>query len=185
MGQRSSSGIFYCIDALQRRRRDRSILFWKSLPVSDLTTVLLEGEHPAGGASAALICDYCCRASDHAADKQRSSASKRQSVRRNGPELPLFQMSVALLYHLLVVHSLWYAPMFAWMLLVSGWARRAAFLWATLPLVAVCVIEKIAFNTSHVAGILGARFGGSSAGDDFIEGMASMHPLAHLTPGTF
>src|SRR5437870_13193109 len=30
----------YCIDALHGERRDRSILFWKSLPVSDLATVL-------------------------------------------------------------------------------------------------------------------------------------------------
>src|SRR5207237_8477642 len=33
-------GAFYCLDALHGERRDRSILFWKSLPVSDLTTVL-------------------------------------------------------------------------------------------------------------------------------------------------
>src|ERR1044072_6780579 len=33
-------GIFYCLDALHGERRDRSILFWKSLPVSDHTTVL-------------------------------------------------------------------------------------------------------------------------------------------------
>ena len=33
-------GVFYCLDALHGERRDRTILFWKSLPVSDLTTVL-------------------------------------------------------------------------------------------------------------------------------------------------
>src|SRR2546423_13396600 len=33
-------GVFYCLDALHGERRDRSILFWKSLPVSDLTSVL-------------------------------------------------------------------------------------------------------------------------------------------------
>src|SRR5438128_2790521 len=33
-------GLFYCLDALHGERRDRSILFWKSLPVSDLTTLL-------------------------------------------------------------------------------------------------------------------------------------------------
>src|SRR5438128_1078312 len=33
-------GVFYCLDALHSERRDRSVLFWKSLPVSDLTTVL-------------------------------------------------------------------------------------------------------------------------------------------------
>src|SRR5204862_3330235 len=33
-------GVVYCLDALYGERRDRSILFWKSLPVSDFTTVL-------------------------------------------------------------------------------------------------------------------------------------------------
>ena len=33
-------GVFYCLEALHGERRDRSILFWKSLPVSDLTTVM-------------------------------------------------------------------------------------------------------------------------------------------------
>src|SRR5436853_7768347 len=33
-------GFFYCLDALYGERRDRSIFFWKSLPVSDRTTVL-------------------------------------------------------------------------------------------------------------------------------------------------
>src|SRR5450755_1410098 len=40
-------GIFYCLDALHGERRDRSILFWKSLPVSDLTTVLSKASIPS------------------------------------------------------------------------------------------------------------------------------------------
>src|ERR1700684_3812573 len=39
-------GIFYSLDALHSERRDRSILFWKSLPVSDLTTVLSKASIP-------------------------------------------------------------------------------------------------------------------------------------------
>ena len=39
-------GVFYCLDALHGERRDRSILFWKSLPVSDLTTVLAKASVP-------------------------------------------------------------------------------------------------------------------------------------------
>src|ERR1700732_2202411 len=41
-------GVFYCLDALHGERRDRSILFWKSLPVSDLTTVLSKATIPLG-----------------------------------------------------------------------------------------------------------------------------------------
>ena len=38
--------IFYSLDSLYGERRDRSILFWKSLPVSDLTTVLAKASIP-------------------------------------------------------------------------------------------------------------------------------------------
>jgi ABC-2 type transport system permease protein len=40
MGTTLIVAMFYCLEALYSERRDRSILFWKSLPVSDLTTVL-------------------------------------------------------------------------------------------------------------------------------------------------
>ena len=39
-------GFFYSLDALHGERRDRSILFWKSLPVSDFTTVLAKASIP-------------------------------------------------------------------------------------------------------------------------------------------
>src|SRR2546427_1364347 len=39
-------GVFYCLDALHGERRDRSILFWKSLPVSDRTIVLAKASIP-------------------------------------------------------------------------------------------------------------------------------------------
>src|SRR6185295_17272584 len=41
-------GLFYSLDALYGERRDRSLLFWKSLPVSDRTTVLSKASIPLG-----------------------------------------------------------------------------------------------------------------------------------------
>jgi ABC-2 type transport system permease protein len=94
-------------------------------------------------------------------------------------------MSLALLYHLLVVHGLWYAPIFGWLLLVSAWARRTAFLWAALPPLAIGVVEKIAFNTSHFAAMLGNLIGGggkagaASTGDSMSMGaLVTGHPLS-------
>ena len=43
-----------------------------------------------------------------------------------------------------------------------AWARRAAFLWAILPPFAIGIVEKIAFNTSYFASMLGYRFGGGA-----------------------
>jgi ABC-2 type transport system permease protein len=70
--------------------------------------------------------------------------------------LPWFQLSLILLYGL-VTMALWQAPFFAWLLLVSSWARRATFLWAFLPWLAICAIEKMAFNTAFSAQMLGGR----------------------------
>ena len=55
-------GVFYCLDALYGERRDRSILFWKSLPVSDLTTVLSKAIIPLVILPLIIFADHCCDA---------------------------------------------------------------------------------------------------------------------------
>ena len=42
-------------------------------------------------------------------------------------QVSFFQMSMGLLYHLVTVHALWYAPFYGWLLLVSAWARGHLF----------------------------------------------------------
>ena len=74
--------------------------------------------------------------------------------------LPYFQMSVILFYGL-VTMVLWQAPLYGWLLLVSAWARRATFLWAVLPWLAICALERIVFDTSYFAAMLGRRITGS------------------------
>jgi ABC-2 type transport system permease protein len=95
---------------------------------------------------------------------------------------PVSQLLLMLLYHIVTVHVLWYAPIYGWLLLVSGWARRAAFLWAALPWLAICALEKIAFNTTHFAALLGYRFEG---GPEAMTGDSFFDPMTHLTPGRF
>jgi len=61
---------------------------------------------------------------------------------------------------MLTVHGLWYAPLYGWLLLVSAWAPRAPILWAFLPPFTIVAVEKIAFNTAHVASALIYRLTG-------------------------
>jgi ABC-2 type transport system permease protein len=176
---------FYCLDALYGERRDRSILFWKSLPVSDLITVLSK----AGIALVVLpLLTFAVTVVTWWVTLLLSSIvllAGGQSVAELWSHLPLFQMSVMLLYHLLAYHSLWWAPIYAWLFLVSAWARRAPFLWAVLPPIAVAVVEKIAFSTSHFASMLGSRFGGGGQSGGFAPGHMSMVPLTQLGLGQF
>ncbi|MGA8764913.1 MAG: ABC transporter permease, partial [Candidatus Sulfotelmatobacter sp.] len=95
-----------------------------------------------------------------------------------------FQSSLMLLYHMVTVHVLWYAPIYAWLLLVSAWARRAAFLWAALPPAAICIVERLVFNTKHFGNLLVYRFTGGPEAVT-MPGRFPTDPMAHLTPGHF
>ena len=178
-------GLFYCLDALHGERRDRSILFWKSLPVSDLTTVLSKASIPL---VVLPLLTFAITVVTQGIMLLLSSAvllGSGLSVATLWTQLSLFQMWPLLLYHLLAVHALWYAPLYGWLLLVSGWARRAPFLWAALPLLAIGIVEKIAFNTSYFAALLGHRFLGGPEGGASSGNAMSMAPLTQLTPGQF
>jgi ABC-2 type transport system permease protein len=178
-------GMFYCLGAFQGERRDRSILFWKSLPVSDLITVLSKASIPF------VVLPLLTFAITLATQWIMLLLST-VVLWTNGlnaetlwTRLSFFQMSLYLLYHLVTVHALWQAPIYGWLLLVSAWARRAAFLWAVLPLLAIGAVERIAFNTSHFAGILENRFTGGGAEALTMPGTFPMNPMTHLTPGTY
>jgi ABC-2 type transport system permease protein len=97
-------------------------------------------------------------------------------------QLMPFQSMTALLYHLVTVHILWYAPLYAWLMLVSAWSRRAPLLWAALPPFAIVVFERIAFHTSHFATFLQSR---ASGGNEAVNNSNMLDPAMKFTPGHF
>jgi ABC-2 type transport system permease protein len=177
--------IFYCLDALHGERRDRSILFWKSLPVSDLTTVLSKASIPLVILPLLTFAITVATQSIMLLLNTAALMGSGLSVATLWTHLPLFQMSLMLLYHLLAMHGLYWAPFYGWLLLVSGWARRAAFLWAGLPLLAIGVVEKIAFNTTHFADTLGSRFSGGPEAIVFPAQSSAMQEMTLRTVGKF
>jgi ABC-2 type transport system permease protein len=178
-------GFFYCLDALHGERRDRSILFWKSLPVSDLTTVLSKAAVPLvvlplltfGLIAGAQMFMRLVSTAALAGDGPGAAAT--------WVRLPILPMSLAQLYTLAAI-ALWHAPIYGWLLLVSAWARRATFLWAVLPFFAISILERITFNTSHFASFLRNRLVGWSA--EAFEGIVPNVPFSTATqptPGDF
>ena len=151
-------GVFYCLDALYGERRDRSILFWKSLPVSDRTTVLCKGSIPL-----VVLPLFCLRTDPrHAADHSDSSHDRVAGARASPcgalQQFEVLPTVVALLYAFIAI-ALWHAPVYCWLLLVSGWAKRATFLWAVMPFLAIGVFTKIAFGSASFFTFLGNRLG--------------------------
>lgn len=184
MGAALLVAIFYALDALYGERRDRSILFWKSLPVSDRTTVLSK-------ACIAIVfvplLAFAITVILQVIMLLLSSAvllGSGESVTAYWTQVALFPMSLMLLYHLVTVHILWHAPIYSWMLLVSAWAKRVTFLWAFLPPIAICLVEKIAFNSTHFANLLMGRLAGGPEAVAMADTLP-IDPGMHLTPGNF
>jgi ABC-2 type transport system permease protein len=182
MGTTLIVAMFYCLEALYSERRDRSILFWKSLPVSDLTTVLAKLSIPLVILPLATFAITIVTQWIMLLLSSALMLARGQSVAALWSHLPLFQMSLMLLFHVVAIHGLQFAPVYSWMLLVSSWARRAPLLWAVLPPLAIGVAEKIAFNTSHFAALLGYLLGG---GPEIVTGKMEMLPLTPLAVGEF
>jgi ABC-2 type transport system permease protein len=182
--------VFYSLDALYGERRDRSILFWKSLPVSDLTIVIAKASIPLVVLPVVVFGVTVILHLIMLVLNTGVLLMSGRSVATMWSQLPLFQMDLVLFYGLTVM-ALWHAPLYGWLLLVSGWARRATFLWAVFPLLAIGLFERIAFRTSHFGSLLKNRLYG------FAMDAFSFHtpdgtpidphfiPLAQITPGKF
>ena len=183
-------GVFYSLDALHGERRDRSILFWKSLPVSDLTTVLSKASIPLVVLPLLVFAITVILQPAMLLLNTAVLLASGSSAATLWSELPLTQLDLVLLYGLTVL-TLWHAPLYGWLLLVSAWARRATFLWAVLPLLAIGVFERIAFRSSYFGSLIKYRLIGFAAHAFDLQGRdgASVDPhfipLTLLTPGKF
>jgi ABC-2 type transport system permease protein len=170
-------GIFYALDALYSERRDRSILFWKSLPVSDTETVLTKASIPI------IFLPVLTFAVTVATQALMLVVSAIRTAGSPGlsdwSQLHFWNMSSTLFYHLLLAHGLWYAPIWGWLLLASAWSKRMPALWATLPVIAIGLLERIAFNTSYFLNWLVNRLVGSPG---TMPGPKSMTIMEALTP---
>jgi ABC-2 type transport system permease protein len=180
-------GVFYCLDALHGERRDRSVLFWKSLPVSDLTTVLSKATIPLVVLPLLAFAITVCVQLIMLLETSVALIFHGVSPATTWAHFPVFQNWLVLLYGMVAI-ALWHAPIYGWLLLVSGWARRATFLWAVLPLLAIGILEKIAFNTSHFASLVKHRLMGFAPGAFAFKphgNSVATDSLTQLTPGRY
>jgi ABC-2 type transport system permease protein len=182
MATGAAVGLFYCLDALYAERRDRSILFWKSLPVSDATTVMSKA------AVAFAVLPLITLAITIVVHTVMLLSSSLILVIRGADVGALWRAVLPLslwgrlLYHMLSIHVLWYAPIFAWLLLASAWARRAPVVWAGLPVLAIVVVERLVFGTSKFLAALKDRLTGGPemlADADDMLGHANPYVLVH------
>jgi ABC-2 type transport system permease protein len=148
---------WYLLDCLYTDRRDRSILFWKSLPISDARTVLIKLligmiviplVYFAAADVTALIGAFILSI--------RARASLGSALWQ--PDV-WWQIQVLWVY-CVIATALWYLPIAGWLMLVSAWAKRAVMLWAILPPLVLYILERVFFGTQIIGHAITRRMMG-------------------------
>lgn len=141
--------IFYCLDSLYAERKDKSILFWRSLPITDAETVISK-------VLTAMVCiplvTFAAVAVSHLVNLVLISLWVNSEGGSAGHliwgSVPLFDTWLALLIVLLAI-PLWISPLLGWFLFVSAWTKRNPFLTAFLPLAVLPILEYVILR-SHL-----------------------------------
>src|SRR5207247_10953041 len=133
-------GVFYCLDALYGERRYRSILFWKSLPVSDRTTLLSKATIPLVVLPLVTFAIVVATQLVMMLWTSLLLISHGMSTASTWTYVPLFRNSLILLYGLAEI-ALWHAPFYGCAMLISVWDRRAKFICALMSFIAIGLFE--------------------------------------------
>jgi ABC-2 type transport system permease protein len=150
---------FYLLDCLFTERRDRSILFWKSLPVSDAKTVLSKlfvalVAVPLWSWVLSLVVGLVVFGV--LATQVSGTPAAGLGTWHGGTWLTV----QAAMLGKMAIAALWYLPVAGWLLLASVLAKRAPFLWATLPFLVLSLAERIALGSNVVGAMVAQRLFG-------------------------
>lgn len=148
---------FYFLDSLYAERRDRSILFWKSLPVSDAQTVASKW---LSGLLLPTLAAIVLAAALHLV-LTFIFGFVVIFWGGNGWDLvwsnyrPINGLWTA--FSLYLITLLWYLPVLGWVMLASAWAKKAPFLWSVLPPLGLLIAESAFTDSDFFARLLVSR----------------------------
>lgn len=139
--------IFYCLDALYAERKDKSILFWRSLPITDAETVaskLLTVFIAIPLATlAAVVVSHLLNLIIVSIWLAAEGANPGRFI---WGAVPLFDTWAAVATILIAV-PIWMAPLLGWFLFISSWAKSGPLLRAVLPIAILPILEYIVFRS--------------------------------------
>lgn len=171
---------FYFIGSLFDERKDRSVLFWKSMPVSDLGTVL--SKIVAAMLVAPLIALAVTILFNLVLVLVFGAFLSFNGI--NAWKLLLWQAAPVKVWLTFLagipVNAIWALPSIGWLMLVSSWARGKPFLWAVLsPL--VCGVMLTMFDAMSSLSIPDTWYWN----EVFWRGLLSVFPWSFDMTGDF
>lgn len=130
---------FYALGSLYDERKDRSILFWKSLPVSDTQAVLSKLAWalllaPLLAAAIGLAVGLVMWVLAWLAAVLNGFSGAASIFTQAHPFKLLGELAMSV-----PVYALWALPTVGWLMLCSAWARSVPFVWAVVIPLLACV----------------------------------------------
>ncbi|MBT8099868.1 MAG: ABC-2 transporter permease, partial [Gammaproteobacteria bacterium] len=152
--------VFYSLDSLYAERKDKSILFWRSLPITDAETVISK---LLTTLTVIPLLSFVAVVATHIVSLLLTAIW----VSKEGGDaghliwgsVPLFDTWAAMLV-LLLATPLWLSPFIGWFLFVSAWTKRSPLLMAFMPIIIVPIFEYVIFRTSILWNAIGDRLSG-------------------------
>ena len=133
---------FYLLGSLYDDRRDRSILFWKSLPISDAKTVA--SKLVAATVMAPILCVFAIALTHIALMVIATFLAWNAGLDAWdyvwGPADPIDVWLLMLGAY--AVQALWMLPVWGWLLLASAYAKSKPFLWAVVPPIMLAIMQS-------------------------------------------
>ena len=151
--------IFYCLDALYAERKDRSILFWRSLPITDTETVISKLLKVAIAIPiATMIGVIISHLLNLIIMSIWLSTQGVNPFRFIWGAVPLFDTWAAVFIFLLAI-PIWMSPLLGWLIFISAWAKRGPLLRAVMPIAILPFLEYIIFKSWHLGLAIVKRLG--------------------------
>lgn len=149
--------VFYSLDSLYAERKDKSILFWRSMPVTDAETVISKL------LTAAIVIPAITAVGIWITHLVNLVVFSIWVATKGGDASLLVWGSVSLFDNwvaalvVVLASGLWMSPFIAWFLFVSTWAKRMPIMWAFLPPIVFGLLEWIVFRTKYFLTTIGER----------------------------
>ena len=152
--------IFYCLDTLYAERKNKSILFWRSLPITDAETVISK---LLTALIAIPVITFVVSMAAHIVNLILTSIFV--SIEGGSPGYLIWQSAPSLLFDvgsaillLMLMLPIWFSPFIGWFLFVSAWTKRSPLLMAFLPLIVLPILETIVLPTHFLWDAISTRF---------------------------
>ena len=141
--------LFVLAGSLYEERKDKSIMFWKSLPISDIETVGAKTVSVVGiGLGFALLVTFVLHLALIVITTLASNQFGLNMISIPDVLAMVFKLWVFAAM-LLVAYILWAFPVYSWILASSSYAPKAPFLLAFVPIVLLPLLAKIFLKNSN------------------------------------